>query len=137
MIVYLDSSAVLKRIIEERESDALESRLAAWAESGPAQTSALAEVEVARALRRRLEIDFDYVRLRDALDAAFGDLVVHPIDGEVTRTARIIDPPVLRSLDATHLATAVLIGADVVVTYDERLADAAVAVGLTAISPRD
>jgi predicted nucleic acid-binding protein len=76
-----------------------------------------------------------YVQLRDALDAAFGDLVIHPVDAEIVRTARVIEPPVLRSLDALHLATAVLIGAEVVVTYDERLAESAAAVGLTPVAP--
>ena len=34
-------------------------------------------------------------------------------------------PNVLRSLDAIHLATAILVDADVVITYDDRLAAAA------------
>jgi uncharacterized protein len=137
VIVYLDSSAIIKRVIDEPDSAALERQLGEWAGTdGPAQTSTLAEVEVSRALRRRLDIELDYTRIRDASDAAFGDLVIHPIDAEIVRTARIIDPPILRSLDALHLATAVLIGADVVVTYDDRLAEAAAAVGLTASAPR-
>ena len=136
MSVYLDSSAIIKRVVQERESEAFERALAEWSRDEPAQTSLLAEVEVSRALRRRLDIDVDYVDIRDAVDEAFGDLVIHPIDAEVIRTARIIDPPVLRSLDAIHLATAVLIGAEAIVTYDVRLADAAAAVGLVAIAPR-
>ncbi|GAA4168819.1 hypothetical protein [Gryllotalpicola koreensis] len=59
-----------------------------------------------------------------------------PIDAEVVRTARIIDPPVLPSFDAIHPATAMLIGADIIAAYDKRLADAAAAVGLTAAAPR-
>jgi len=135
--IYLDSSALLKRVVDEPDSEALERQLRKWAEEGPAQTSALAEVEVSRALRRRLDLDVDYVEIRDAVDGALGDLVIHPMDVEIIRTARIIDPPILRSLDAIHLATAVLIGAEVIVTYDDRLAEAAAAVGLVAVAPRD
>jgi len=134
--VYLDSSAVIKRVVEEAESAALETALGAWAAEGPAETSVLAQVEVARALRRRLDIDLEYADIRDAIDDALGDVVIHPMDGEIIRTAQIIDPPILRSLDAIHLATAVLIGAELVVTYDDRLAQAAAAVGLLAAAPR-
>lgn len=136
MRVYLDSSAVIKRVVDEPESDALENALAEWAADAPAETSSLAQVELARALRRRLDTDLSYTDIRDAIDDALGDIVIHPMDGEIVRTAQIIDPPVLRSLDAIHLATAVLIGADVVVTYDDRLAQAAAAVGLRAAAPR-
>ncbi len=46
-------------------------------------------------------------------------------------------PAALRSLDAIHLATAQLLGEDLarVVTYDERMADAARALGWSVIAP--
>jgi predicted nucleic acid-binding protein len=46
-------------------------------------------------------------------------------------------PADLRSLDAIHLATANLLGQDLahVVTYDERMADAARRLGLKTASP--
>ena len=47
-----------------------------------------------------------------------------PMSSDVVSLARRIEPLILRSLDAIHLASAVLIDADVVVTYDDRLADA-------------
>ncbi len=84
---------------------------------------------MARALRRRLAIALTATQLREGLDAGLGDLVIHPIDPEVVRAARIDDPPILRSLDAIHLATAMLIGAELIVTYDDRLAEAAEAIG--------
>lgn len=37
----------------------------------------------------------------------------------------MLEPRVLRSLDAIHLATAVLINADLMLSYDDRLTDAA------------
>jgi predicted nucleic acid-binding protein len=50
----------------------------------------------------------------------------------------LLEPMALRSLDAIHLATARLLGEDLgqVVTYDDRMADAARSMGLTAASPQ-
>ncbi len=42
----------------------------------------------------------------------------------------------LRSLDAIHLASALEIGADSMLTYDDRLAESAAAVGLSVLTPR-
>jgi predicted nucleic acid-binding protein len=47
-----------------------------------------------------------------------------------------IASPTLRSLDAIHLATAVHVQPDAVLTYDERLAGAAEAQGLAVLAPR-
>ncbi|MFT5202590.1 MAG: prevent-host-death family protein [Candidatus Aldehydirespiratoraceae bacterium] len=49
----------------------------------------------------------------------------------------VLDPSVLRSLDALHLATALDLGDDPegLVTYDDRLADAAEANGVAVVSP--
>ncbi len=46
-------------------------------------------------------------------------------------------PRDLRSLDAIHLASAVQLGADLskIITYDERMADAARSLGWTVSSP--
>ena len=47
------------------------------------------------------------------------------------------DPAELRTLDALHTASAALLGAelDALVTYDERMAVAATAVGIPVVSP--
>jgi PIN domain len=52
-------------------------------------------------------------------------VVERPIAADVVGLARRIGPHVLRSLDAIHLATAILVDADALITYDERLAAAA------------
>jgi predicted nucleic acid-binding protein len=41
----------------------------------------------------------------------------------------------LRSLDAIHLAAAIAVGADSLLTYDDRLASSAAAVGLNVLAP--
>lgn len=56
----------------------------------------------------------------------------------VCEDAGRLDPPGLRSLDAIHLAAALDLGDDLegLVTYDDRLAEAAVSNGVAAVAPR-
>lgn len=126
---YLDTSAFVKLIVAEEESAALCSRLLRW----PDRVSAvLLRTEAVRALRRsgnghlvgharRLFRSIHLVRLDEAVLDRAGDL----------------DPSELRSLDAVHLAAALAIGPDLgaLVTYDNRLRDAALAHGLPVESP--
>lgn len=59
------------------------------------------------------------------------------INDRILRAAGALLPLELRSLDAIHLATAVEIGADLarVCTYDDRMAAAAIELGLAVVSP--
>ena len=59
------------------------------------------------------------------------------IDDRILDSAGILEPSVLRALDAIHLATALALGDDLdaVVTYDERMIEAARLVGLTTALP--
>jgi uncharacterized protein len=70
--------------------------------------------------------------------AGLDSLALLPIDDEVLTRARALEPSDLRSLDAIHLATAMSIEADlaVLISYDERLSEAARAHGLTVATPR-
>jgi len=63
--------------------------------------------------------------------------VLIDVDDRILDTAALLEPAALRSLDAIHLATAQLLGADlgVIVTYDERMAAGARALGFIAESP--
>ena len=49
----------------------------------------------------------------------------------------MLDPRILRSLDAIHLAAAQLVAVELeaIVTYDQRMAEAAVLLGFTVIAP--
>ena len=60
------------------------------------------------------------------------------IDEELLDAAAAVDPRVLRSLDAIHLAAAQLFGDELtaIVTYDRRMAAAAALVDLAAVAPR-
>ncbi len=55
----------------------------------------------------------------------------------VFERAAILEPEVLRSLDALHLAAALELGDDLdgVVTYDGRLADSARSIGIPVLAP--
>lgn len=137
MRVYVDSSALMKRAIDERESDALDTSLDRHVGNGDALvSSALAWIEVSRALTARLhDIGETPETIQDAIAVALSGVAEYPIADDVVALARRVGPPVLRTLDAIHLATAVLLDADVVLTYDDRLAGACSAMGLVTSTP--
>jgi predicted nucleic acid-binding protein len=128
-VVYLDSSALVKLVIAERESTALRRYLG----DEPARASCvLARVEVFRAVRGHGAAAV--TRARRLLQRL--DLV--QIDDELLDAAAALDPRVLRSLDAIHLAAAQLLGDELtaVVTYDRRMTAAAALIDLTVVAPR-
>lgn len=133
MRVYFDSSALIKRVVAEAESDALVEYLDTCYEAGDVlASSSLAWVEVSRAVLARVKSPSDAGEL---IDDAMSGIDERPMTGEVVSVARRLEPMILRSLDALHLATAVLVDADVVVTYDDRLADACRRNALAVVSP--
>jgi len=130
-MLYLDTSALIKLIRREPETDALADWLdsqtpAAWV------SSTLIEVELPRALHR---VDHS---LLAAIPAIVARVSRYEID-EVVRAAAAAYPDArLRSLDAIHLATAeAIFGAALTafVTYDDRLLGAAAAAGLPIAAP--
>lgn len=125
---YLDASALVKLIVREQESVALE----AWLddEQHVVVSCALVRTEVVRAATpagpsaiRRAR------RLLDRLD-----LIV--IDDELLDLAGDLTEP-LRSLDAIHVAAALEVGVelDAFVTYDRQMSRAAEALGLPVMAP--
>ena len=97
-------------------------------------TSGLSRVEVARALRVKLDTDDPHFIVL-ASQAAFDGVSVAPVEKMILEQARIVGPPLLRSLDAIHLATAVALGADEVWTYDQRMARTAEELGILSRMP--
>lgn len=129
MATYVDSSAVVKLAIREPESLALRRYLRT---RRPLVSSALARTEVLRAL---LPAGDEAVsRGRDVLQRL--DLV--RVNDRILNAAGLLLPAELRSLDAIHLATAQQLGRDVkvLVTYDDRMADAARQLGYRVAQPR-
>ena len=128
--LYLDSSAFVKLVVEEMESAAVRTFLANRA--ARRVSSALLRTESLRAVRH-LGPDA-LATVREGLRRV--DLI--GIDDRILDAAGILEPQVLRTLDAIHLATAMAIGDDLeaIVTYDERMADAARLMGLSTATPR-
>lgn len=131
-MIYLDTSALVKQIRAEAESAALADWLDARSEI-PCISSALAEVELPRAIRAVAPEGLPSV------PAVLARLNRFEIDAVVRATAASYEDPTLRSLDAIHLATAQIASTDTPLTafvvYDKRLAAAAKEVGLPIVAP--
>jgi predicted nucleic acid-binding protein len=134
LVIYLDSSAAVKLVRHEPDSDALSDWLDDHA-NVPMASSVLIEVELVRALRRRAPEAVPRV------PSLLARLYRLEIDRTVRDTAASYSDPLLRSLDAIHLATAQLLamssGEDFValVTYDQRLLEVARSIELAAVAP--
>jgi len=127
---YLDSSALVKLVVLEPESAALRIFLRARTLR---MSSALAEVEVPRALRRA---GYGAAEQRRATEI-LGRVALVEVDRPILRSAAGLAPPGLRSLEAIHVATALSVGQDLagIVTYDERLSAAAKGADIEVWSP--
>jgi predicted nucleic acid-binding protein len=135
--IYVDSSALIKRSVDEAESEALDAALDRFVvDDAVLVTSSLAWIEVSRALRAALDDGRgDEDETIEAIDVALSGVAERPITDEVVGLARRIAPPRLCTLDAIHLATAVLLDVDVMLTYDSRLVDACRHNGVTVLTP--
>lgn len=127
--IYVDTSALVKLVVEEPESSALRR----FVESNRPRlaTSELAIVELLRAVRVAAAGADGIRRARQELDAA--ELI--DVDRNLLETAVSWTSARVRSLDAIHLASALRVGAREMLVYDRRLAEAAAAAGLEVLSP--
>jgi predicted nucleic acid-binding protein len=130
VIVYLDTSAALKLVIEEVESARLARMLdARLADGDDVVASMLLMTELMCAAERRGLAD------RAGVNSALGLVSLVDLErGDLVRAAT--SRWGLRSADALHLATAVRLGAPAMVTYDAELAAAATRAGLDVLAPR-
>jgi predicted nucleic acid-binding protein len=125
---YLDSSAIVKLVLAEAETPALQRYLR---RRQPLVSSALARTEVRRAALVNGE------RVLARADEILEGLEFVRVNDRVLRAAGTLPPMSIRSLDAIHLATALQLGPDLgrVVAYDDRLLDAARTNGLRTAQP--
>lgn len=130
MAFYMDTSALVKLVVAEPESTALRS----WLAEKPRNPVAcdLVRTELLRAVRRAAPDRV--VSARAVLDA----VTLIEVTTAIFEGAGRLDPDVLRTLDAIHVAAALDLGDDLdgLVTYDDRLASAAEANGIAVVSPR-
>ena len=125
-VVYVDTSALGALLVEQLESDALES----WLDqtSDILVSSDLLEIELRRLAVREGIDQADVTRLLDGVSLA-------ALDRAVYRGAGLLPMPYLRTLDALHLEAAMRLDAAAVLTYDRRLSKAARSVGLRVVAP--
>ncbi len=128
-LVYMDTSAFVKLVVAEPETESL---IAALAPETRMVASEILEVEAVRAARR--------ARGQDVANNARVQLAgvrLLPLTAQVRRRASVLDPDTLRSLDAIHLATALDLGErlDCLYVYDARMTAAAEALGLRTCAP--
>lgn len=130
MAHYLDTSALVKLVVAELETEALR----AWLTESDRDpvTADLARTELMRAVRRAAPDRV--VQARAVLDSITITVVTTALFDQAGR----LDPPELRSLDAIHLAAALDLGDDLdsLVSYDDRLAAAAQLNGIPVTAPR-
>jgi predicted nucleic acid-binding protein len=128
LIIYVDTSAALKLVVEEAESAAAAEYLSTAAAGGNRLVaSMLLYTELHCAARRR------------GIPAALVNTVLSGINlvdlarSDLMYAAAL--PGGLRSADAIHLAAAIRLQTDVLVAYDLELLSAAVDAGLNTLSP--
>jgi predicted nucleic acid-binding protein len=119
----------VKLPLREAGHEALCAKLADW---DGYVSSALMGIEAIRACARH-----DDPRYASDARAWLHDLVLLPLDDAILDRATRLAPAGLRSLDAIHLATALSVRDDigVLLTYDQRLGDAAAECGLRVAAP--
>ena len=127
--VYLESSAAVKLMVKEKETDALREYLRQLeTEAGRVVSSSLLETELRRAAIR-------YGAPQTTATAVLDRVDVFDLTRSNYTSAGILPGDHLRALDAIHVAAALSINADVLVSYDERQLAAAEAVGMHVHSP--
>ena len=131
MTLYVDSSALLKRYVDEHDSDVADELM----RTDPVLvTSRLTEVEVRRNLTRLLEGD-DLDRKRRVLSSDLDAFALVALDAATMSTAaRIAEQTRCRSLDSIHLGAAQRAGrTTTLLTFDTRQARAAREIGLAVV----
>ena len=129
MAFVIDSSALVKLIVSEQHSKSLSS----WVDGCKQELfiSELARTEVTRAIAR---VDLNLNKQFNAIIARFG---VIRVSTQVLTIAATLSPTTLRTLDAIHLASCVILGDDLTgfVTYDNAQASAASINSIEVITP--
>ena len=124
---YLDSSAFVKLVVNETESPALRH----WLRGRAWTSSVLLRAEVLRAVRPHGPVATETARKMLGL----GELI--RLNPALLDQSASVGPTDLRTLDGIHLASAGVLGPDLlaVVTYDERMLEAAALLGMRTIRP--
>jgi predicted nucleic acid-binding protein len=131
MRIYLDTSALVKLVVAEDESQPLQSFLSARAED-TLFSAALARTELIRAVAPNGAQAVAHARdLLNSLDTVM-------LTRQLLDDAGTLLPLRLRSLDAIHLVAAQRAGDTLraIITYDARMISAAADLGISTAAPR-
>ena len=139
MITYFDTSSLLKFIIKEI---GYEENLNIWNLSDEKVCSQLTRTEMHSALMRKVRegsISASAMRARlNAMDKLFADVVLVDITSEVIdASCELVKELPLKSADAIHLATALMVRADLFSSSDKRLCAAASESGIAVTDPTE
>ena len=139
MITYFDTSSLLKFIIKEIGS---EENLNIWNLSDEKVCSQLTRTEMHSALMRKVRegsISASAMRARlNAMDKLFADVVLVDITSEVIdASCELVKELPLKSADAIHLATALMVRADLFSSSDKKLCAAASESGIAVTDPTE
>lgn len=133
-LYYLDASAFVKLVGEEPESESLRTFLA----SADLISSELVLAEVPRAIRRAAAADpaLPVAQLIERTEEVLQAIALAPVDHALLASAGALTEPVLRSLDAIHVASALeVVPLDAFVSYDVGQSAAARLAGLRTMAP--
>jgi predicted nucleic acid-binding protein len=129
-LIYFDTSALMKLVVTEDETAPLE----AWLDDHPEQpwaTSDLTRVELLRGVMRRQPMAL--LQAQQLITR----MVRVPLSDGILLYASTCQPPLLRSLDAIHLASAMEFRKEIdwMLVYDKRLLEVANLNGINVVSP--
>lgn len=129
MAFVVDSSAIVKLIVDEPQSLSF----GTWLKHCKQDlfVSEIAHTEVARAV---LRVDS---RLTSQLKTVFERFGTIRVSSQVLTVASVLNPSTLRTLDAIHLASCLILGDDLngFVTYDDAQSEAAIQNGIKVVAP--
>jgi predicted nucleic acid-binding protein len=130
--LFFDSSAFAKRFIEETGSDEVESLCN---DASVISVSSICFPEIISALNRRLREKVikrkDYLTIKNRMIEEFEELeIINVIPEVVSKSITLLEKNNLRTLDAIHIASAILWLPDLFITSDKRQSIAAKKSGL-------
>jgi hypothetical protein len=137
MLTYVDTSTLLKLIVDEDGSDRAD---VIWRSADTVASVALVVVEaraaLAAAARGGRLTSRQQAAAKAELSALVADLfIVEPTEELIAQAAELAELEGLRGYDAIHLAAALTIGAAVLTSADTALCDAAARRGLHVANP--
>ena len=129
MTLYLDTSALVKLLVSEAESEQLRGYLADR-RALRRVASGLVRTELRRAASR---ISAD---LLGSAERLLSSLALVRVDDALLDIAGTLGPPAMRTLDAVHLASALRVAPlTALVSYDLRIQGAAATLGIPVAAP--